>query len=933
MTSIEPFTGPNSAYLVELHEAYKKDPLSVDPTVKVFFDTWSPHLSEKGGGSHQATPATEADYQKLLELSGLVENIRGNGHLQSNLDPLGLQPSRVVNSNSHMNSLSGDELRKLPASLIKSPISSTVSTVKDLISQLTNVYSGNIGYEFGHLRNTDERSWLQHSVESGVFRPAVDKETKVGLLKRLSEAEAFEHFLHRNFPGQKWFSVEGNDVLVPALDELLAQAAQTDLKSLLIGMAHRGRLNVLTHLFGKPYDALLAEFMYGYKLEEGGSTESDHGSSGDVKYHQGADAHYSGMAGDISVSLLPNPSHLELVNPVVVGAVRATQDFDGKDGGSPIPAFDKAMGILIHGDAAFAAEGVVPETLNLGQLSGYSVGGVIHIVANNQIGFTAEAHESYSTVYSTDVARGFDIPIVHVNADDVEGCMGIMRLAFAYRQRFHKDFLVDIVGYRRYGHNEGDEPSFTQPIAYKKISEHPTVRSIWADILIKEGLLTSEEAKGMVADTNDRLQDALNTVQSMEREAPTVQPKPILEEDGPVLPTAVDGEKLKRLNEELHVIPEGFALNPKLERPLLRRREALEGGRIDWAHAEALSFASLLSDGVPIRITGQDTERGTFTQRHAVFHDVDKGSKFTPLASLPSSQAPFAIYNSPLSEVGVLGFEYGYSVQAKHALVLWEAQFGDFVNNAQSIVDEFLASANTKWGQRSGLVLLLPHAYEGQGPNHSSGFLERFLQLATESSFRIAYCSNAAQYFHLLREQAAMIRTDPKPLVIMTAKSLLRHPDAASTLAELSDGAFSPVITDGKGIVDHHGVKRVILCAGKVYVDLIGSKMYTKAKNTAIIRVEELYPFPTKALENIFSSYAALEEVIWLQEEPKNRGAWSFAAPRVREILPPEIPLLYVGRPARSSPAEGSATLHKIEQERIISEGFAPVKKMTAVAS
>ena len=370
MTSIEPFTGPNSAYLVELHEAYKKDPLSVDPTVKVFFDTWSPHLSEQGGGSHQATPATEADYQKLLELSGLVENIRGNGHLQSNLDPLGLQPSRVVHSSSHMDSLSGDDLRKLPASLIKSPISSTVSTVKDLISQLTNVYSGNIGYEFGHLRNTDERNWLQHSVESEVFHPAVDKETKVGLLKRLSEAEAFEHFLHRNFPGQKWFSVEGNDVLVPALDELLAQAAQTDLKSLLIGMAHRGRLNVLTHLFGKPYDALLAEFMYGYKLDEGGPTESDHGSSGDVKYHQGADAHYSGIAGDISISLLPNPSHLELVNPVVVGAVRATQDFDGKDGGSPIPAFDKAMGILIHGDAAFAAEGVVPETLNLGQLSG-----------------------------------------------------------------------------------------------------------------------------------------------------------------------------------------------------------------------------------------------------------------------------------------------------------------------------------------------------------------------------------------------------------------------------------------------------------------------------------------------------------------------------------------------------------------------------------
>ncbi|PZC50670.1 MAG: 2-oxoglutarate dehydrogenase E1 component [Chloroflexi bacterium] len=933
MTSIEPFSGPNSAYLIELHEAYLKDPLSIDPTVRVFFDTWSPYLTKKGSGNHQSTCTPEVDHQKLLDISGLVENIRVNGHLESNLDPLGLQPSRVVRSDSPLKPPSEAELRKLPASLIKSPLSNTDSTVQDLISQLNNVYSGNIGYEFGHLRNGDERSWLEHSVESGAFRPEIDNETKVDLLKRLSQAEAFEHFLHRNFPGQKWFSIEGNDVLVPALDELLAQAAETNLKSLLIGMAHRGRLNVLTHLFGKPYDALLAEFMYGYKLDDGGSTESDHGSSGDVKYHQGADSQYSGKSGKISVSLLPNPSHLELVNPVVVGAVRATQDFDGKDGGAPTPAVDKAMGILIHGDAAFAAEGVVPETLNLSQLTGYSVGGVIHIVANNQIGFTAEAHESYSTVYSTDVARGFDIPIVHVNADDVEGCMGVMRLAFAYRQRFHKDFLVDIVGYRRYGHNEGDEPSFTQPIVYQKINKHPTVRSIWADSLIKEGLLTPQETKDMVRDTNDRLQDALNTVQGMEREAPTVQPEPILEEDRPILPTTVDADKLRSLNEELHVIPAGFALNPKLERPLLRRREALEEGRIDWAQAEALSFASLLSDGVPIRITGQDTERGTFTQRHAVFHDMEKGSKFTPLTSLPSSQAPFAIYNSPLSEVGVLGFEYGYSVQAKHALVLWEAQFGDFVNNAQSIIDEFLASAKTKWGQRSGLVLLLPHAYEGQGPNHSSGFLERFLQLATESSFRIAYCSNAAQYFHLLREQAAMIRTDPKPLVIMTAKSLLRHPDASATLEELSNGTFNPVITDGKGIIDREGVKRAILCAGKVYVDLISSKMYPKAKNTTIIRVEELYPFPTKTLETIFSSYAALEEVIWLQEEPQNRGAWSFAAPRVREILAPGIPLFYIGRPARSSPAEGSATLHKIEQERIIREGFAPVKKMAIVAS
>ncbi len=928
MTSMEPFTGPNSAYLIELYEAYLKDSGSVDPQARSFFDSWAPYLT---GGSPTQAPAVDppsVDYQQLLRFVNLVERIRDKGHLVANLDPLGLRPHRKLSSEATLQDISEQELSGLPPQLVQSPLAKGASTAQEVVSKLRELYFGTMGYEFGHIRNTMEKDWLQNSVESGEFKPRLDSNRRLSLLKRLSQAEAFEHFLHRSFPGQKWFSVEGNDTLVPVLDEIVQQASRSDLESIMIAMAHRGRLNVLTHIFEKPYDSLLAEFMYGYSLDD---EETDHGSSGDVKYHQGAETKVATGFKEINISMFPNPSHLELVNPAVVGAVRAIQDSDGRDGKTPEPNTYKALGILIHGDAAFAGEGIVPETLNMGQLEGYTTGGVIHIIVNNQIGFTTEAHESYSTPYSTDVARGFDIPIIHVNADDVEGCINATGLAFAYRERFHKDFLIDLIGYRRYGHNEGDEPSFTQPIMYNAIHDHPTVRALWAEQLIKEGIISAEEATEMVQDVRNQLQEALTTVQEMAKDESKVLPEPAPDGDPPQIATSVPAETLVRLNEELHAVPDGFSLNSKLERPLLRRREAFnEGGRIDWAHAEALSFASIIAEGTPIRISGQDTERGTFTQRHAVFHDVKSGDRFTPLASLPSARAPFAIYNSPLSEVGVLGFEYGYSVQSTDTLVLWEAQFGDFLNNAQSIVDEIIVSAKAKWGQRSGLVLLLPHGYEGQGPNHSSGFLERFLQLANEGSFRVAYCSTAAQYFHLLREQAALIRTDPKPLVLMTAKSLLRHPDAASSLEDLSQGSFQPVIDDARAQGTPDSIKRVILCTGKVYVDLIGSNEYSDAEPVAVVRVEELYPFPGKILAQLLSSYSNVEEVVWLQEEPQNRGAWTFAAPRLRDILKPGLPLVYVGRPARSSPAEGSATLHKVEQQRLIREGFAPIKWMTA---
>ena len=928
MTSMEPFTGPNSAYLIELYEAYLKDNESVDPQVRSFFDSWAPYLTSSLPTQSPAAGAPSVDYQQLIRVVNLVDRIRDKGHLVANLDPLGLRPHRKLSSEATLQDISEQELSGLPPQLVQSPLAKGAPTAQEVVSKLRELYFGNTGYEFGHIRNAVEKDWLQHCVESGKFRPRLDSSQRLSLLKRLSQAEALEHFLHRSFPGQKWFSVEGNDTLVPVLDEIVQQASRSDVESIMIAMAHRGRLNVLTHIFEKPYDSLLAEFMYGSSLND---EETDHGSSGDVKYHQGAETKVGTGFKEVNISMFPNPSHLELVNPAVVGAVRAIQDSDGRDGKTPEPNIYKALGILVHGDAAFAGEGIVPETLNMAQLEGYTTGGVIHIIVNNQIGFTTEAHESYSTPYSSDVARGFDIPIIHVNADDVEGCLNATRLAFAYREQFHKDFLIDLIGYRRYGHNEGDEPSFTQPIMYNAIHDHPTVRAIWAEQLIQEGIVSDEEAAEMVQEVRNQLQEALTTVQEMVKDESKVLPEPIPDGDPPQIATSVPAETLIRLNEELHAAPEGFSLNSKLERPLLRRREAFnEGGRIDWAHAEALSFASIIAEGTPIRISGQDTERGTFTQRHAVFHDVKNGARFTPLASLPSARAPFAIYNSPLSEVGVLGFEYGYSVQATDTLVLWEAQFGDFVNNAQSIVDEIIASAEAKWGQRSGLVLLLPHGYEGQGPNHSSGFLERFLQLANEGSFRVAYCTTAAQYFHLLREQAALIRTEPRPLVIMTAKSLLRHPDAASSLEDLSQGSFQPIIDDARAQGNPSGIKRVILCTGKVHVDLIGSNEYVEAESVAIVRVEEIYPFPSKMLAAVLDSYNNVEEVVWLQEEPQKRGAWSFVEPKLRDILKPGLPLVYVGRPARSSPAEGSATLHKVEQDRLIREGFAPIKSMTA---
>jgi 2-oxoglutarate dehydrogenase E1 component len=657
-------------------------------------------------------------------------------------------------------------------------------------------------------------------------------------------------------------------------------------------------------------------------------------ASGDVKYHMGWTDEKEIGGANVRVTLSPNPSHLEFVDPVVIGMTRAAQD-DTSHPGPPRVDADAALAVLIHGDAAFPGQGVVSETLSMSGLRGYSVGGALHVIANNQVGFTTDPSEARSTRYASDLAKGFEVPVVHVNADDAEACLAVARLAFAYRQKFHKDFVIDLVGYRRWGHNEGDEPLFTQPRMYEVIRTHPTARERLAARLVEEGVLTQAEADAALQRVTDELSRALESLggghghaHGHDDDTPSTNGR-----HPEAMETGVPAERLRELNAGLLSLPEGFTPNPRLDKNVLqKRREALDSGKadVDWGHAEALAFASLLADGTPVRLSGQDAERGTFSHRHAVLHDARTGARHDTLASLPQARASFEVLNSPLSEMAVLGFEYGYSVCDPQALVLWEAQFGDFANGAQVIIDQYLAASAQKWEQRSGVMLLLPHGYEGQGPEHSSARLERFLQLCAQDNLRVANCTTAAQYFHLLRRQAALLAADPRPVVVMSPKSLLRHPLANATLEQLTSGRFQPLLLDRPFGGQAEEVTRLLLCSGKVYVDLIGGTDDQKkerlaiegAARVAIGRVEELYPFPADTVAKAIAGFPALREVVWVQEEPRNMGAWSFVAPRLREVVG-ELPLRYEGRPERASPAEGYAHRHSAEQARIVRAALA----------
>jgi 2-oxoglutarate dehydrogenase E1 component len=924
MSDLRSFHGPNAGYVLELYERFRTDPGSLEPAWQAYFQSFSPAEDPATAEAEAATPsgtAGGAAIETILNAHRLGQAIRARGHTACRLDPLGTDARSDPALSPETYGLTEADLESLPSVVVRATgyVASRTRTAREAVQALREIYSGTIGYDFGHVPDPEERRWMRERIESGELRQPLTAEEKRHLLERLSQVEGFEKYLHKTFFGQKRFSVEGTDTLIPILDEIIRASARSGTRNVLVGMAHRGRLNVLTHVLGKPYGMILSGFQGAGKKGKSGSGQEDY--TGDVKYHMGWEGAHAGTEPEIQVTLAPNPSHLEFVNPVVIGMARAVQDNTSTRGTPPLD-IDNALPILVHGDAAFPGQGVVAETLNLSGLEGYTVGGTIHIIVNNQVGFTTNPSAARSTRYSSDLAKGFEIPVVHVNADDVEACMVAARLAQAYRQRYKKDFLIDLVGYRRWGHNEGDEPLFTQPRMYEIIRSHPTVREQWASQLVSEGVVTEQEADAILEGVYSHLDEIRAGLEDAQPAAGAPEGKP-RDLDLPVTQTAVAADALVELNEALLQWPEAFKPNPRLAKQLERRREALgDAGGIDWGHAETLAFASLLAEGIPIRITGQDVGRGTFSHRHQVLVDADSGEHFTPLAHLPAARASFEIHNSPLSEMAVLGFEYGYTVSDPQVLVLWEAQFGDFANGAQVIIDQFLAAAQTKWHQTSAMVMLLPHGYEGQGPEHSSARLERFLQLSAQGNLRIANCTTSANYFHLLRRQALLLDREPKPLVVMSPKSLLRHPLAGSRIEELSEGRFQPVIPDGEAGERAEEITRLLLCSGKVYVDLVAGDHRASAPNVALARVEELYPFPEADLRAEMERFPSLQEVVWVQEEPKNMGAWSFMEPRLSRLAGGEITVRYEGRPYRASPAEGYADKHAAEQARIVAAAW-----------
>ena len=962
MASSEFFSGPNAGYVEELFQRYLADPESVSAG-------WRSIFSEKAADRTAAAPepkserrsrppapspreqpapppassdqrsATVRAMEELLHLvaraTALVQAFRDHGHQLARIDPLDSEPPGHPQLDPSFFGTSMEQLQALPASTILGDEGD--ERVPDYLKRLERAYCGSIGYQFEHLESPERVRWLWSQVESGVHARPLTRDEQVAMLARLAQVEGLEQFLHRVYPGQVRFSLEGNDMLVPMVDLVFDLAAARGCREVVMGMAHRGRLNVLAHSVGVGYDEILRQFEGATPARDGILTLPDDESGiGDVKYHHGATRdHVLPDGSTVRVTLAPNPSHLEFVNPVVAGLARARQfagpaPDDEQDTAAVVP-------LLIHGDAAFAAEGVVAESLNLARLSGYATGGVVHLIVNNQIGFTTNPGEGRSTRYASDLAKGYDIPVLRVNADDAAACLTAMRLAMAYRAEFHDDIVVDLIGYRRHGHNEGDDPAYTQPRLYERIRGHPTVFTLYSDALVEAGVVTADDVAAARLEVTDGLRQALVAASAAKPSAEgaarrraevdanvgvvgggegAADPPEAWDRDAHA--TAVPLETLAEINAALTAAPEGFAINRKLRRQLDRSRSDFgERSSLDWAHAEALALGSLLREGVPIRFGGQDAQRGTFSHRHLVFHDAGTGAEHTPLAALDGAR--FEIHNSPLSETAVLGFEYGYSVGADRDLVVWEAQFGDFANVAQPIIDQFVVSGQAKWGQRSRLVMLLPHGYEGRGPEHSSARLERFLQMCADGNMRIANPTTAAQYFHLLRLQA---HTPERPLVVMTPKSLLRHKLARSEASELAGGGFRPVLPEDVEDEARRSATRLILSSGKVYYDLLASDERAAARDALLARVEQLYPFPRREIAELLAGLPALGRVVWAQEEPRNMGARAYVAPLLRDLLPETVTLRQVARPGWSSPAEGKMSDHMKGQRRIIREAF-----------
>jgi 2-oxoglutarate decarboxylase len=911
----------SGAFLARVHELIiGKDKFYDD----VFVDLGIAHVPFRWNidHNHALLPGEQVRDQAAKE-AGVIELInsyRVRGHLIADIDPLHAMP--VLYHPELDIETYGLTIWDLDREFITGGLAGTkVATLRTILDILQRAYCGKVGIEYRHIQSKEEKLWIREQIRLQFVSPEpVPVEIKKQLLWKLISAEQFERFLHTKYLGQKRFSLEGCETIIPMLDQLIEGGATRGVEDITMGMAHRGRLNVLANVIGHFCERIFASF-------EGSIHPSFPADEGDVKYHQGAEGERETASGKkVKLTLSPNPSHLEAVDPIVEGMVRARQD-DLKDrlGMPREEVIDRALPVLLHGDAAFAGQGIVMETLNLASLKGYRTGGTIHIIINNQIGFTTSPEAGRSSIYSTDVARMTQLPIFHINGDDPEAAYRALQIALDYRQEFNKDVVLDLVGFRKLGHNETDEPSYTQPLMYARVKAHPGVRTIYSQRLIKEGVITEAELADLIAERVRRYEDALARAKQVASKKDTTSVEPPAEElDGStVVETPVSAETIKAIAQKIAIVPEGFNINPKMVGQLARRAKMGSGELpIDWAFAEAIAFGSLVIEGSRVRLSGQDSGRGTFSQRHAVLYDTQTGKSWAPLSELKSESAPearFEVFDSSLSEEGVLGFEYGYTVVAREALVLWEAQFGDFVNGAQTIIDQYIAASEDKWRQTSRLTLLLPHGYEGQGPEHSSARLERFLQLCAENNLQVCYPTTPAQYFHLLRRQ---VRPGmERPLVVITPKSLLRLPAAASALDDFTSGGFQPLIDDAE-MKSSEAVNRVVLCSGKIYYDLLEARKKAGVDNVAVVRMEQFYPFPLKRLREVLAKYPATKQLIWAQEEPKNMGGWTFVEQRLENLLPACERPIYVGRSASASPATGSYAIHQAEQTRLVAEAL-----------
>ncbi|WP_301109282.1 2-oxoglutarate dehydrogenase E1 component [Sporosarcina sp.] len=920
------FSGPNLGYVMEMYDLFKTDPNAVDPELAELFRNFGAPTMAEGEDAAVVAQGSGTDLRKVLAVYSLLEAIRSYGHLAADIYPLNDRPKDTSRLELSYHGLTESDLVGLPATLFLKNVPSSVENGLDAMNYLKSLYTGSIAYEFSHLIDETERTWIQSKIENGDVMSSLQGDEKKDLLERLTKIEGFEKFIHRTFVGAKRFSIEGVDTLVVLIDELVRRSEEAQMKKMLIGMAHRGRLNVLTHNLNKPYEMMFAEFAgvpASPFLPKDDSLEVTRGWFGDVKYHMGA--LYKGESG-LNRFLGYNPSHLEVVNPVITGQTRAAQE-NTDSPGIPKQDTNAAYAVLVHGDAAFPGQGIVPESFNYSRVRGFQTGGSIHVIANNTIGFTTEYYDSRSTHYASDPAKGFEVPVFHVNADHPEEVLAVAKLAFEYRQQFGKDVLIDLIGYRRFGHNEMDEPLVTNPVMYHEIHKHPTVRQLYGQRLVEQNIMTDEEVKQMDASVIATMQAAYDRVKEESVNAPKTSnatPEVVLAGLPRDLETGVSEDRLRKMNEELLTYPSDFTVFSKLDKILKRREEPFNGkGKIDWAHAEQLAFGSILQDGKPIRMSGQDIQRGTFAQRHLVLHDEKSGEEFVPLHHIGGSNASFVAYNSPLTEAGIVGYEFGYNLEEDKTMSIWEAQYGDFSNMAQVMFDQFVSSSYSKWGQQSGLVLLLPHAFEGQGPEHSSSRIERYLQLCAENNWTVANISSAANYFHVLRRQSKILGSEAeRPLVIATPKSLLRHPLVGADVEDLTEGHFKTVLEQPGTGTKPEKVKKILFASGKMAIDLAEKiKDGEGFDYLHVIRVEQLYPFPSDKITEILKRFPKVKDLVWVQEEPKNMGTWSFAYKYLQEIADGKD-ISYVGRIHRSSPSEGDGASHKIEQNRIIEEAL-----------